>query len=239
MKTWAKILMWFGLGCGVGFFAGERIGAVHERKRLDKERYVFHELKPVGTVNYQQVEEYRKAVADYRGDTFDENNPELIGVDYGSGDDIPQMPTYEEIEIPNVLEGDQYVEDHADAIATVPADVPPIHPQVFVPQIVTEEEFYRNEWGYEECHMTFYEIDEVLYDDQTQSIVENPDDVIGVGTLFGFGGDPNNPIESLFVINETFGTRYRIDRLDEAFCDAVDGSCAPDEDDDDDEDVDE
>lgn len=222
MKTWAKILMWFGLGCGVGFFAGERIGAVHERKCLDKERY---EREPVERANYQQVEEYRKAISEYKGETFD--------------DDIPQMPTYEEIEIPNVLEGDQYVEDHADAIATVPADVPPIHPQVFVPQIVTEEEFYRNEWDYEECHMTFYEIDEVLYDDQTQSIVENPDDVIGVGTLFGFGGDPNNPVESLFVINETFGTRYRIDRLDEAFCDAVDGSCAPDEDDDDDEDVDE
>ena len=71
----------------------------------------------------------------------------------------------------------------------------------------------------------------MLYNERTQSVIEDPDQVIGIGTLFGFGGDPNNPVNTLYVKNDTFGTLFRIDRIDAAFCDITDGVYPPEKDD--------
>lgn len=126
-------------------------------------------------------------------------------------DEDPDMPTEKDIEID--------------------PDIPQLHPEHLVPEIIGEEEYNANVWGYDLENLTFYELDEVLYDETTQDIVANPDDVIGIGTLFEFGGDPNNPTETIYVKNDTYGTLFRIDRIDAAFCDAVDGTCGPEDDD--------
>ena len=111
-------------------------------------------------------------------------------------------------------------------------DIPQLHPTHIAPEIIGEEEYNLNIWHYDLENLIFYEMDEVLYNETTQAIIENPDDVIGIGTLFEFGGDPNNPTEVIYVKNETYGVLFRIDKVDAAFCDAVDGSCGPEEDDD-------
>lgn len=135
---------------------------------------------------------------------------EALGEYAGNESDDPDMPTENDI--------------------LIDPDIPQLHPQQLIPEIIGEEEYNLNIWHYDLENLIFYEIDDVLYNETTQSIIENPDDVIGIGTLFEFGGDPNNPVDTIFVKNETFGTLFRIDRLDAAFCDAVDGSCPPDDD---------
>ena len=134
----------------------------------------------------------------------------IQAMDEYRGEEEPEMPTEDEI--------------------TIDEDIPQLHPQHLVPEIIGEEEYNANIWGYDLENLIFYELDEVLYNETTQKPEENPDQLIGVGTLYEFGGDPNNPVETIYVKNETFGTLYRIDRVDAAFCDAVDGTCGPEED---------
>ena len=204
MKLWMKILMWAGLGGGIGFFAGFQVGQRSERKNREREQQEYDEERELEDRMERSREDLHEYMDQYLGkaDTDEEE---------------PEMPM-EEPEIP-----DYTGEKDADTIQAVPR----IHPTMLAPEIVTEEEYYENRWGYEEERLIFYQMDEVLYNVTTQSIIENPDNVIGVGTLFEFGGDPKHPLDKLFVINEIFGTRFRIDLLDEAFCDAVEGNTAP------------
>lgn len=191
MKPWMKILMWFGLGAGIGFFAGQQVG----RNQAEKE-----EFQDEQQATYEQTE---------ISDIIDE----YLGAQDKEIEEEPEMPTPEEI--------------------TIDADIPQLHPEHLVPEIIGEEEYNANIWQYDLENLIFYEMDEVLYDETTQSIIESPDHVIGIGTLFEFGGDPNNPVDTIYVKNDTYGTLFRIDRVDAAFCDAVDGTCGPEDDDED------
>ena len=231
MNKALKVIMWLGLGGGIGYFAGRQVGinkGFHAGYNQATENALYilqvrhkrlmQELGGKDAVNELEEElakSFDSALDEYRGG---EEDPELwaddiqLGETDTDGDEIPDMPTAEELQIDN--------------------DIPQLHPQTMVPELIGEEEYNANIWGYELETLLFYEMDEVLYNESTQSIIENPDDILPPGALLGFGGDPNNPIESLFVKNDTYGTLFRIDRLDAAFCDAVDGSCSPSEEDD-------
>lgn len=217
MKPWMKVLMWFGLGAGIGFFAGMQYGQNKQEREMPEEE---PERVP---------EAYTEAIRDYGGDT--DGDSCWINIDCNNNDtfttldEILRKPaTDEEPEMPKVEE-----------LAIDQDDVPQLHPQHEVPEIIGEEEFNRNIWHYDIENLLFYEMDEVLYNETTQSIVEYPDAVIGHGTLFEFGGDPNNPVYTIYVKNDTYGTIFRIESIDAAFCDSVDGTCGPSEDDDDDD----
>ena len=200
MKPWMKILVWFGLGAGLGFFAGQQVG----KKQGEKE---YEQSLVENTEAYERAEaEANEALDGYSGDSDEVYTEES----YAESDD-PEMPTEEDI--------------------AIDPDIPQLHPEHLVPEIIGEEEYNLNIWQYDLETLLFYEMDEVLFNERTQSIIENPDDVIGIGTLFEFGGDPNNPVDTIYVKNDTFGTLFRIDRIDAAFCDAVDGTCGPDDDD--------
>lgn len=203
MKPWMKIIMWLGLGFGIGFFAGEQVGEHRAEKEKPEQPEVSAEL---------YVGPARDAMEEYRGGDTD-GDEVLTGYVPGfePADDDPDMPTEEDIQID--------------------PEIPQLHPQHLVPEIIGEEEYNANIWNYDLENLLFYEMDEVLYNETTQTIIENPEDVIGHGTLFEFGGDPNNPVDTIFVKNDTYGVLFRIDRIDAAFCDAVDGSFPPDEDD--------
>ena len=98
---------------------------------------------------------------------------------------------------------------------------------------MTEEE-YDSRGDLEEKVLIYYEGDEVLYcvEDQKPIGEDEQPCLIGIGTLEGFRVGPGAPKDELFVINETYG-RFKIYRMDDAFTDAVDGNCAPEDDDED------
>ena len=221
MKPWMKILMWFGLGSVVGYFAGQQIGynkAKKEDEAVVNDAYIHGQKDMRDSLNEDFVNRMRE---EYNWTPMSEDVPM---------DEDAEMPMEEPV-IPYAFD-----ELDADDIQDIPDGVPVFHPSFSAPVIVTED-------GYEEAGnqdppldeevLIYYEGDEVLYNTSTQSIIEDGDipGSIGVGTLYEFrvGGEP--PKDVIYVVNETYGTRFKIYRSDEAFAAAVDGNCAPDEDD--------
>ena len=204
MKEWVKALLWLGLGGGLGFFIGQQVGFKQGYERCEDQVSINEKPEPINDgSNYNKV---AQAMKEYRGD-YDGDEVMFVPA-VQVEDEIPDMPTEKDIEID--------------------PDIPQLHPTQLEPEVIGEEEYNANIWNYELENLIFYELDEVLYNETTQSIIENPNNVVGIGTLFGFGGDPNNPVDTLYVKNETFGTLFRIDRVDGAFCDLVDGQIHPD-----------
>lgn len=220
MKAWMKVLMWLGLGAGVGFFAGMQVGQRQERKaeaaRLNAD-ILRKRSEMTAEEACQRVADAADACADaltaYRGGDISaaEDTDRIPGKTATDEDDIPPMPTEEDIQIP---------------------DIPVLHPTQLVPIIISESEYEANEWEYDKEKLVYYAGDDVLYNSATQSIIENPNDVLGIGTLIaGFGGDPKHPVDVIYVKNETYGTLFRVEQVDDAFCDAVDGTAGPEDDD--------
>lgn len=201
MKTWMKILMWFCLGSGIGFCAGLRVG--ENRGRAEAEQYYDPDED-------DQIENIREELDEYRGDIHTVKGIDEILRETATDEEEPEMPT--------------------EADLVIDPDIPQLHPTHFVPEIISEEEFNLNPWQFDIENLIFYEMDEVLYNESKQEPIQVPEDLIGIGTLFEFNGNPNNPVETIYVKNDTYGKIFRIDKLDAAFCDAVDGSFPPEDD---------
>ena len=212
MKFWAKALIWFGLGGGIGFFAGYGLGTRYKARggpseSPDDEEYI------------EEPEELSEAAetafAAYRGDA--------------DGDkDLPDGWENDPLTL-DELEG---LLKKVESIETVPADIHQLHPQDMEPRPISKEEFndeFDYEPDYERKLLSYYEGDEVLYDEERAEIIEVPDEVLGIGALLGFGGDPNNPAESIYIQNDTMGTLYEVDLVHAAFYGEVETPESPDE----------
>ena len=229
MKPWMKIAVWFLLGGGIGFFGGWQLGCRKGAEIEEEESEACDE---------EEEERYTRnfviPMDRYRGGDCD-------------GDETTVIHNPKPAKLPDNQWPDEWFEDHGED-PEMPVEEPVIgdeesdedeiseirqlHPEDIQPHVLTEAEWEQNDKGYELKDLVFYAIDEVVYDPEAEEIVLDPDGLLGVGTLFGFGGDPNNPVEELYVENDTMGTLYRIKYLDAAFCDAVDGACPPSEEDD-------
>lgn len=216
LKPWMKVLIWAGLGGGIGFFAGMQVGAAQEQRRQSEAIDICEksEYKKVGKVACEVAtamkDYFGNAGAGLRVDTDGDVDGDEFNIDGDFDGDEPEMPTENDI--------------------LIDPEIPQLHPQHLIPEIIGEEEFNINIWHYEIENLIFYSMDEVLYNEDTQSIIENPEDVVGHGTLMEFNADPRHPVYTIFVKNDTFGTLFRIDYVDAAFCDAVDGTCPPEDD---------
>ncbi len=150
-------------------------------------------------------------------------------------DDEPDMPMDEPAidDLDNLEAG--YVTTMDDPNDPDVSNIQPFHPTFIVPRIVSEEE-YDNCGDLDEKTLIYYEGDEVLYcvEDQKPIGEDEQPALIGIGTLEAFRAGPGEPKDELYVVNETYG-RFKIFRMDDAFADAVDGTCAPDDEDDDDD----
>ena len=221
MKAWAKILMWFGLGAGVGFFAGQQFGynkAKKEDEGVINEAYAqghkdgYNYLADLSEVKPVPVTE---AIEMYRG----EDEPDTII-------DGPVEPNGEEED----SDDEEWLEEPMMPDET-DFHIPQQHPTQMSAELVTEEE-YDNRGDLDEEHLLYFEGDEVLFNTRTNTILTDDEvpNAIGHGTLMEFRAGPGDPKETIYVINEVLGTRFRIERMDDSFCDAVEGSCPPDED---------
>lgn len=76
------------------------------------------------------------------------------------------------------------------------------------PYIISEEEFDQNETEYEQSHMTWYDGDDTLADDQDMT-VPDPDTIVGSDNLtrFGYGANDQN---SLYVRNDALEIDFEI-----------------------------
>lgn len=120
-------------------------------------------------------------------------------------------------------------------------DIPQLHPEHLKPELISEEQYYDNPWQYDLERMIYYEPDNVLVNQGTPTkpitTKSEMDEVIGVGNIFAFHGDPLHQVDcdSIFVKNDTLGVLFRIDRVDENYGSPVVEAMKdiPDEDEDD------
>lgn len=222
MKLWMKALIWAGLGGGIGFFAGYQVGAhTNGRKRAsktaeshgDRSYGGYNELKDEGALEYRDVKEaINRTFAVYRGEDTDGDEAVI--------DSLPDGWENDPLPIGEPAEAE---------VETAPADIPQLHPQDLLPFPITAEEFEQNEQGYEQKLLDYYEGDDVLYDPEQSDIIPVPDEVLGIGALLGFGGDPNNPAETIYIQNDTAGTLYQVELVHGRFNDMIVGTIPPDD----------
>lgn len=215
MKPWMKILIWLGLGGGIGFFAGYQVGTRSREPEMAQE--------PVdGPVVERVRDEAEEALKAYRG--ADEDSDRWVD-DCLEIDDLGTAPVVETV----TANG---------GVKVVPVDIPQLHPQDMVPVPITEEEFNLNEKELDILCLDYYERDEVLYDPEHEEVITVPEQLLGYGWNYRFGGDPNNPVDVIYIQNETMGAIYRVELVDAAFYQEdpeVAADMAPDDDEEDDE----
>ena len=226
MKPWMKILMWFGLGAGIGFFAGEQIGEGVAKKRLKTTtQKISNELDNMNSAIQSATDalkNYNDTIGYYRtGHVTDEEQADVV----------------EDPESPEVDTDDDWVDAQLEIDGEEqPEVIIPLHPSHIIPVIVSEEEYDRNEWGFEEEKLIFYEGDKTLYNTETCRVIEDPDSIVGIGTIpFSFRNGPDEVLDTVFVVNKLAATRFRIERVDACFDDDVSGAAQDDVEEDDDE----
>lgn len=209
MKTWMKILMWAGLGGGIGFFAGYQVGNKRNENAQMDERPAYEEgynqaLRDSGLIKPEETwEDIKKEMEDYRGGDSDGDAVTVIS------DDDPPM-----VEEPPVIGDEEDIEE-----------IPELHPQHLIPEQITEEEYYDNPWGYDQEQLVYYELDEVLFNKDTRKALKKKDDqdqAVGIGMLFNFYLKDGETLDAIFVKNDTMGVVFRIDRMEAAYTDEMD-----------------
>lgn len=220
MKAWMKALMWFGLGGGIGFFAGFQVGS-KGRVRSD---LMYEQGKTDGyfdcaldTSTYEA--EAGDAFNTYRGDTSEENLDED-----GYPNESPSEDDDEEEDDDSALHEPPPPIDDLD-------EIPQLHPQDLTPEPIDEYNYYTNPWGFYKEHLYYYETDKVLYNQDTHEAIQNPnkiDQLLGVGMLFNFYKSDGEVLDAIFVKNDTLGMIFRIDRIDASYADEIVGADTPD-----------
>ena len=115
-------------------------------------------------------------------------------------------------------------------------DIPELHPQHMTQRQVTEEYFYNNPNNFDQEDLLYYEGDGTLYNKDTRKAIDKKDEideVLGIGMLTNFhmkGAD----LETIFVENPTMGMLFRIDRVEDAFGDILNGAVTEEIDEEDD-----
>ena len=209
LRPWMQVLVWLGLGGGIGFFAGMKVGCAKAdkdlemlverqdevilglQKRMDdmiQEKYTIPEKGVTIPVPYEDpgdIPGVEKAMAEY--------NPVVL-----EPDEDPEMPM-EEPEMPD----DPLAEDEEDDPDEV---IPDLHPQDMLPHPITEDEFNLNPNNYDITDLEYLADDDVIYDPEYDEEMASPEQVLGIGWFALFG--PNTPV--IFIENESMETLYRV-----------------------------
>lgn len=213
MKPWMKAVFWAGLGGGIGFFAGWQVGQKGRRKLTDaEEERVYNDGWQDGYEARRSDAEALERLEQYRGGSLGNDT---------DGDELFVQPEEE----PEMPEDPPEIGDEEDI-----EEVPELHPQHMIPQLITEDAYYTNPWNYDQEHLNYYETDEVLYNRETRKVIKNKDEmdqVVGIGMLFNFYLKDGEALDAIFVRNDTMGVIFRIDRFDASYQDEIVGVNAP------------
>lgn len=200
LKPWMKILLWFGMGSGIGFFAGYQVGYTARKKSEEPAHQGWEDILP----DEDGKEEAAEALNEYTGYDGDTDSDVTVDIDLSDAEAL-----------------------HKQLDVNIVDPVPLVSHE---PYPITEDEFNYNENGYEIKCLDYYEGDEVLYNPEDDDIVLDVDRILGENALLGFGGDPNNPVEVLYIQNDDRGAIYRVELVHESFNDTTEYATAPQED---------
>lgn len=210
MRPWIKALLWAAVGGGIGFFGGLSLGSRNRKSST--------------------CDSYDRGYTDgYRDCQKETETSETTRKEKRTFEDIRSI----QLEYLNDLDADIPDMDMTEPIIDEkeePGKIRELHPEDLLPHPITEDEFNRNEKDYDIEDLEFYALDEVLYEPLHEEIIQEPDQLLGIGALYAMPGHPKNPVKEIFIENDTMGTLYHVVYIDGAFMDMVDGLCAPEDD---------
>ena len=232
MKAWMKVLVWLGLGGGIGFFAGYQAGKAGCEKEFDAAvQEAADEFREKHRQEWNEHFERLGQQTDNLRDSFDSLAVAAKeAADAYRGDD-ETLWSFTPSEDPEMPEEPPVIGDEAEI-----EDIPELHPQHMTQRQVTEEYFYSNPNNFDQEDLLYYEGDDTLYNKDTRKAIDKKDEideVLGIGMLTNFhmkGAD----LGTIFVENPTMGMLFRIDRVEDAFGDILNGVVAEEIDEEDD-----
>ena len=224
MKMWMKVLVWLGLGGGIGFFAGYGIGYSKGQKDTmnEADRMVDEAEKKAWLLMQKPNMKKEDEAIDVHVVHPDMNDiSEMMGKYFPQDEDKEEEDEDENFDIPDddeLFEADTDDEEEESGEDTDEDEIPQFHPEDIRPVPVTEDEYNRNEKDYDLVELDYYFGDDVLFDPGREEIWTNGYQLLGIGwsTIFG----KNKP--EIWIRNDTMETYYKITRHNENFHDLYD-----------------
>ena len=196
MKKWLSMLLFTGIGFGVGFFAGERFGKKHGNESEHEET-----PRPIDTSDH---------VRRVSADSIKEHSDKILK-------ENGYIPTEEDQQA-----ADEYFrqfehpeEDGGEDDIRVVKEATPKHTdEQYI--MLSDVDVWENEYEFSKVELYFYEEDEVVCDEDEKRI-DDPEDLIGHEALHTFGDNPVNPYDEVYVRNAFTETLYKITRIHNAY----------------------
>lgn len=221
MKAVLKVLLWLGLGGGIGYFAGYNIAD----NRRDKELTECCNDCQHNCDNCEAMQLYKEAQKEIQEESAKEEKAEIArneyaggnAIDYSKNPDGELVYTEEEPEMPK--EEDVKIGDE-DVVGNDPAPII---------EIISEEEYYMAD-GMMQENLLFYTVDKRIWNQDTQSEVDGDEILRSLGSVDGdgvgrtyFWRDANGDIPGeKYIRNNMLGCKFKIDRIDARYDDEHD-----------------
>lgn len=221
LTPWMKALVWLGLGGGIGFFAGFRMGYSKDKKDIITgcnqtisetrareraqetkfwERQI--ELKDAEIREIKRTaQEALKAQREYFGAKDDEI---LDDVDDSVMEEIPAMP---EDPFPEEDDGD----NDGDK------EIQQLHPEDLRPYEIERAEYEENPKGYDRIELDYYTEDCVIFDPSREEKWTHPEQLLGIGWKERFYAGHKVPLREVYIRNDTMEILYKITRIEDSF----------------------
>lgn len=196
MKKWLSMLLFTGIGFGVGFFAGERFGKKH-----GNEPECGETPRPIDAADHVRrisVDD----VKDHSDKILKENGYIPTEEDQQAADEY-----FRQFEHPEEDGGEDYIQT-GKAVTSKHTDEQYI--------TLSDVDGWENEYEFSKVELYFYEEDEVVCDEDEKRI-DDPEDLIGHEALHSFGENPVNPYDEVYVRNTFTETLYKITRIHNAY----------------------
>lgn len=225
----------FLIGVGVGIAAGFYIGYRYSKKKLRVEIYEEAE-KEINDIRdlYQakllsaeaQMKPSVETIIKDRGydEIVDEARPEYLD-EPAARPTTPPVPVHDPRppikDLPTPIDPSRRVYRTEDAQKdknegwNIPIEMARRRPDI--PHIIHQDEYLLNESGYQQVTYVYYELDDVLVDeDDVQTILNNRENLIGTEALrrFGHGADDYNLVH---VRNPELQLEFVINRVEESW----------------------
>lgn len=238
LKAWMQALVWLGLGGGIGFFAGYRLGISKTdegtmkeleniRERLDKAEkrndtiaanykadQVYNEKKHESDI-LQLNEKHRREMEDQREKFKEALNAQREYL--GGKDDETVSVGQIEMDLGQDVDEDDSLMHEPPEMPDEEEEIPQLHPEDLKPFGITRAEYLQNEKGYDQIELDYYTEDTVIFDPEREEKWTHPEQLLGLGWKAMFISNGDKPVREAYVQNDTMEILYKITRIDDSF----------------------
>ena len=234
LKAWMQALVWLGLGGGIGFFAGYRLGnakSADEMETLDNrignaekrnelieqnykaqiqsiERQKESEILRLNEKHRIELEEVRKM-----GEEALDAQREYLGAKDDETVSIGQI----EMDLRQDVDEDDDLMHEPPEMPDKEEEIPQLHPEDLRPFGITRAEYMANEKGYDQIELDYYTEDTVIFDPDREEKWTHPEQLLGLGWKAMFISTGDKPVREAYVQNDTMEVLYKITRIDDSF----------------------